>query len=119
MSGMLPGPFISKIKMSNMPLSENVQLHSTCEPFHQRRSQVVRVRCPSMKCGMRAKLGFEVPKLRIRDENTREKRDEMLRIVGGDRSLPHEWPFIAAVYRNGKFLCGGTIHNAEWVGHNI
>lgn len=58
---------------------------------------------------------LNAPKLHIRDENKRNKRDEFLRIVGGDRSIPHSWPYIVALYKNGHFHCGGTILTSRWI----
>lgn len=118
LSGMLPGPFVSKPRFNSMAMGDEVQFSSTCVPFPGQEPKVVRVQCPPMKCGIRKKVEFDAPKLRIRDKDDkdkRDKRDETLRIVGGDRSLPHEWPFIVAIYKNGRFHCGGTIHTADWV----
>lgn len=118
LSGMLPGPFVSKPISNNVASPDEVEFTQSCVPFAGQDPKVVRVQCPQMKCGRRTKLEFDAPKLRIRnedDEDKREKRDETLRIVGGDRSLPHEWPFIVAIYKNGRFHCGGTIHTSDWV----
>lgn len=68
-----------------------------------------------MRCGVVKKTPFKVPKLRIRDENERKKREDFLRIVGGDRSTPHSWPYIVALYKDGRFHCGGTIFTSQWV----
>jgi len=36
-----------------------------------------------------------------------------VRIVGGDVARPKNWPFIAALYKDGKFTCGSTIISKE------
>lgn len=78
---------------------------------------MVRVRCPDMKCGTTAKKPmFILPKLNIRDDIDRQKReDDLVRIVGGDQSVPHSWPYIVALYKDGYFHCGGTIINENWI----
>ena len=37
------------------------------------------------------------------------------RIVGGSVSLPGDWPATVAIYRDGVFICGGTIVSPDWV----
>lgn len=101
-----------------MDLSHQVLLSDTCPPdeTQNQKKVIVRVKCPSMTCGVQNK-DYSL-KLRIRDddnENRRKKRDEFLRIVGGDRSTAHRWPYIVAIQKNGHFHCGGTIHSPEWV----
>lgn len=68
-----------------------------------------------MKCGTVKRMMTNIPQLRIRDEFERQKRNEYLRIVGGDRSGPHNWPYIVAMYKDGRFHCGGSIINQYWV----
>lgn len=38
-----------------------------------------------------------------------------LRVVGGRASLPKAWPFLVAIYKDGRFYCGGVILNEMWV----
>lgn len=124
-TGALPGPYASMSTLNKVVTGEEVHLSQTCEPFHHQQAQIVRARCPPMKCGIRQHMQsdqrFERI-LRIRtddsdeEDTARQKRNDMLRIVGGDRSLPHEWPFVVAIFENGRFICGGTIHTADWVG---
>lgn len=120
--GFLRGPFISKISQGenldgNQAMSSQIRFSDECpmDGQFQRRSAHVHVRCPQMKCGMVKKTLFNAPKLRIRNEGDRRKRDEFLRIVGGDRSGPHSWPYVVAIYKDGRFHCGGTIYNSHWV----
>ena len=37
------------------------------------------------------------------------------RIVGGVASRPQSWPFVAALYRDGIFVCGATIVSRRWI----
>lgn len=115
--GWLPGPFISRISRDETQfLSNQIRFSSTCPISQEGRGFHVRVKCPPMRCGVVKKPLVNVPKLRIRmNENERRKRDEYLRIIGGDRSGPHSWPYIVAVYKDGRFHCGGTIFNQFWV----
>lgn len=105
------------MQTDHMDLSRQVRFTDTCPPdeMQNQKKVFVRVKCPFMKCGIQKKE-FSL-KLRIRDENEnrRKKRDELLRIVGGDRSSAHRWPYIVAIHKNGHFHCGGTIHTPEWV----
>lgn len=112
----LPGPFIS-IASDPRDLSQQIRIHESCRFGPHNDRLMVRVRCPDMKCGTTAKkLTFILPKLIIRDDINRQKREEdFVRIVGGDRSIPHSWPFIVALYRDGSFHCGGTIINTNWI----
>jgi len=41
--------------------------------------------------------------------------DDILGVVGGRRSRPSLWPWVVALYRDGKFHCGGVIINNLWV----
>ncbi|XP_031617390.1 serine protease nudel-like isoform X2 [Contarinia nasturtii] len=113
--GLLPGKFISLSSYDEREhLSNRIRFFDTCST-QKGRDIHIRVKCPPMKCGSIKKPLSNLPKLRIRNENERRKRDEYLRIVGGDRSGPHSWPYIVAIYKDGKFLCGGTIFNEFWV----
>lgn len=106
--GFLPGPFISKISHDEtQPMSTQVRFSDMC--LMGRRSFHVRVKCPTMKCGMVKKALSNAPRLRVRSEGERKKRDEYLRIVGGDRSGPHNWPYITAIYKDGRFHCGSSM----------
>lgn len=101
-----------------LDLSHQIRIHDSCQfgsPNNER--FMVRVKCPAIKCGTTAKWPtFIPPKLHIRGDIDRQKREEdFVRIVGGDRSAPHSWPFIVAMYKDGSFHCGGTIINENWI----
>ncbi|XP_031768361.2 serine protease nudel [Galleria mellonella] len=46
--------------------------------------------------------------------NIRKKRAQS-RVVGGRPSQPTAWPWMAAMYRNGMFHCGGVIITEKWI----
>ncbi|XP_055376731.1 serine protease nudel [Condylostylus longicornis] len=92
----------------------------SCEKDGQ--SIYTHVRCPPLKCGT-TKFDDIYLGRNKRDENmttpveellSRSKRSN-LRIVGGQLCEPLKWPFIVAIYKNGKFHCGGIIYNNEWI----
>lgn len=98
-------------------VSEQVRFIDSCR-FGSNKPLMVRVKCPAMKCGTRAvKSETKVPTLHARNEYERSKREdeEYVRIVGGDESNPLSWPYIVAIYKDGNFHCGGTIHTPNWV----
>lgn len=108
--GTLPGPFIFKTS------TDQIRFSNTCPVNTQKPNQIyIQAKCPELKCGVTQTRSFMAPRLRIRDDNDRRKRDEHLRIVGGDRSGPHSWPYVVAIYKNGRFHCGGTIYTNQWV----
>jgi len=37
------------------------------------------------------------------------------RIVGGEEAVPHSYPWMAALFVDGKWFCGGTLISDEWV----
>lgn len=45
----------------------------------------------------------------------REKREDILRVVGGKESAPKAWPWAVALYKDGNFHCGGVILDVKWV----
>ena len=46
---------------------------------------------------------------------SRKMEDCRGRIVGGKVAVKGSQPWIAAIYRDGKFVCGGSLLNDEWV----
>lgn len=39
----------------------------------------------------------------------------MFHYFKGERSGIHNWPYIVALYKDGRFHCGATILNKNWV----
>ena len=37
------------------------------------------------------------------------------RIVGGEEATPHQYPWMAALFIDDKWFCGGTLISDEWV----
>lgn len=116
----LPGPFISHVSNQRFPSIEELPRFSdTCSSADGRMGGIVHVKCPEMKCGT-VKLDAPKSLLRIRgedDDHIIKRAGDMLGIVGGFRAEPQQWPFIVALYKNGRFHCGGIIHTELWVRH--
>ncbi|KAG8234320.1 hypothetical protein J437_LFUL013060 [Ladona fulva] len=94
---------------------------------------VIHVTCPLNPCGVR---GFNVTN-NDDEENKRKKRliapgnvenSDCLslgmdrkeragegRVVGGKPSHPGAWPWLIALYKDGKFHCGGSLILEQWV----
>lgn len=75
------------------------------------------VTCPQIKCG-RVKNphdAFHAVHKRQSGNKTESTEKENVRIVGGTDCFPHQWPFIVAIFKNGKHHCGGAIKSAQWV----
>ncbi|XP_059476630.1 serine protease nudel [Neocloeon triangulifer] len=68
--------------------------------------EVAYVQCPLPKCGSR-----------ILDEAPIERPKRVVggRIVGGKQSQPTAWPYLVAIFRDGRFHCGGSLITEEWV----
>uniref|UniRef100_T1ITP1 SMC hinge domain-containing protein n=1 Tax=Strigamia maritima TaxID=126957 RepID=T1ITP1_STRMM len=60
--------------------------------------KVISVRCKEFSCGRR----HEFVKSRAR-------------IVGGINSVPGSWPWQAAVYKEGNFMCGATLISSQYL----
>ncbi|CAB3376503.1 Hypothetical predicted protein [Cloeon dipterum] len=71
-------------------------------------NSVAYVECPAPKCGTR--ILDEAP-----IESPKDKRTISGRIVGGTLSKPTAWPFLVAVFRDGRFHCGGSLIGDAWV----
>lgn len=107
---LLPGPFISHV--SNRRLANAAMMTR----FSETCASTVYVKCPQTKCGTIKKYEPKSPFAnRGRDSNRKKRDEDMLGIVGGFRAEPQQWPFIIALYKNGRFHCGGIIHTESWV----
>ncbi|XP_076396173.1 serine protease nudel isoform X3 [Megachile rotundata] len=56
---------------------------------------------------------------RTNNDRNSSKEDDIvgsqLRVVGGRASQPTAWPFLVAIYKDGRFHCGGIILNDLWI----
>lgn len=89
--GLVQGPFISKSDSF-----DQVQFSETCSPHKiSGKNLHVHVKCTPMKCGIAT--GYKV-------------HGEYERRKYGDISFEsHRWPFVVAIYKEGNFICSGTI----------
>ncbi|XP_065075902.1 serine protease nudel [Ochlerotatus camptorhynchus] len=102
--GDLPGPFIQ----SN-PRSRHVfqpEFTDTCNGL------INYVKCPAPKCGSTKQNEMQSARIKIRGKRN---ASEMVQIVGGMKADPGAYPFIVAIFRDGKFHCGSSIINEHWV----
>ena len=67
------------------------------------KKDVLWVQCGSLKCGKR--YGGSSPK----------PHGPQARIVGGANSRGGAWPWIAALYKEGVYQCGGTLVSPQWL----
>ena len=37
------------------------------------------------------------------------------RVIGGETAKPGAWPWQIALYKNGRYNCGGSLISARWV----
>lgn len=119
----LSGPFIEPTRDRNVHFPHSCQKRSSYNEITDHVSHVI---CKRPLCGRiyRPHSLFARPrKLMRRKRNVNSSKTETVkrinreeRIVGGHRAEPMEWPFVVALYRNGRFLCGGTIYTERWVG---
>lgn len=111
----MSGPFISRSfiphgsKIDELPIFKD----NCLQPANGNQNFIAHVKCSSAKCGTVKKQEPKSP-LRIRNFD-RMKRDDLLGIVGGRPTDPGGYPFIVALYKNGRFHCGAIIHNEHWV----
>ena len=74
--------------------------------------KVVVIDCGDPVCGMKSGRRA-VQKSESEDDTPKNQISE--RIVGGSDSGFGNWPFIVAILRDGKFTCGGTIVDQNWI----
>lgn len=120
--GFMPGQYIQPSQPHFMAesLIHDPTITDKCSP-NGGGDAILYVKCPPLKCGASMKNEFKSP-LRIRtslhsaeEKTTETNLESQLRIVGGSESDPLQWPYVVAMYRNGHFHCGGTIHTELWV----
>ncbi|TDG47498.1 hypothetical protein AWZ03_006090 [Drosophila navojoa] len=109
----LPGPFIEPSLHAGIHFAQACQGRNDQETllYH-----VAYVKCPPRQCGLPSKPGESVRSKRSRRAPIQDKLESgKSRIVGGSYAAPLEWPFAVAIYRDGKFHCGGTIYTEHWI----
>lgn len=99
----IPGPHLSFMGDIEDPKIEEHCPHS------------IYVECPDFKCGVVKPPASSMRYHRKRDTFPKKKSAELVAIVGGQDVTLHQWPFIVAIFRNGKHHCGGAIKTAKWV----
>ncbi|XP_070070501.1 serine protease nudel [Drosophila takahashii] len=109
----LQGPFIEP------SLHAGVHFAQACHGRNSHDSlvdHVAFVKCPPMQCG--------VPTKNLKTEHSKKVKRAVAeskeivgdgRIVGGIYTSALHWPFVVAIYRDGKFHCGGTIFSERWI----
>ncbi|KAH8365787.1 hypothetical protein KR093_004396 [Drosophila rubida] len=105
----LPGPFIEPSLHGGMHLPQGCHGRNDHETLVD---HVAYVKCAPPQCGLPGKL--PAAKLTKRSIRTVDESVEG-RIVGGIFASPMQWPFVVAIYRDGKFHCGGTIYSERWI----
>ncbi|GAB0088551.1 Serine protease nudel [Sergentomyia squamirostris] len=91
----LPGPFVNEKRSFDISDDSFV-------PFCS--GKILNVECEKMKCGMKF--------------SAKPNKDDVVgstRVVGGLQAESLDWPFIVAIYKNGIFVCGGTIFTNHWI----
>ena len=49
------------------------------------------------------------------DTQLRNNEGRNSRVVGGNMAKPGAWPWLAAIYVNSNFRCGGVLIKGNWV----
>jgi len=113
-NGQIAGPFIQSTgsDVEQPTLSDVCRMGKALIGMDE--NSVIYVKCGQPKCGI-SKIDA--------DKFTRSKREaedishevKAARIVGGSSALPGEFPFIVAIFKDGRFHCGGSIYNERWI----
>lgn len=99
------GPFISNKGNQN---SEPIIIDQCSGPVY--------VKCPPVQCGQIKKPHdphHEYHKRAVK--GLTHLHNETVGIVGGTDCSPHQWPFVVAIFKNGKLHCGGAIKSEQWI----
>lgn len=90
-------------------------------------SVVISVNCGDPLCGVKSvSSATQMDSFRSRDVafvaerydeylNYQDPEERSLSNDGGILSSPQSWPFVAALYRDGIFVCGATIISRRWI----
>ncbi|XP_011186210.3 serine protease nudel [Zeugodacus cucurbitae] len=116
----LSGPFIEPTLVGQAHFPQSCQQRDAQDNLVD---QAAYVNCSTTKCGLvKKKILTTFRRKRSRaltvsqTMKIQQQRDVFNgRIVGGSYSAPMQWPFVVAIYRDGKFHCGGTIYSENWI----
>ncbi|XP_017135942.1 serine protease nudel [Drosophila miranda] len=109
----LPGPFIEPSLHAGIHFAQACHGRNNADSLVD---HVAYVRCPPTQCGL--------PKNTTKMEHSKRVKRAVAeaketvgegRIVGGGYTSALQWPFVVAIYRDGKFHCGGTIYSDRWI----
>ncbi|XP_017080584.2 serine protease nudel [Drosophila eugracilis] len=109
----LPGPFIEPSLNSGIHFAQGCHGRNSHDSLVD---HVAFVKCPPMQCGVPTKSLITEHSKKVK--RALEESKEIVgdgRIVGGSYTSPLQWPFVVAIYRDGKFHCGGTIYSDRWI----
>lgn len=119
----LAGPFIEPARIGSAHFPQSCHKRNGHDELVD---HIAHVKCMPPQCGVlwqnpsgvTSKYSKRLGRLQslAGNQTKREIENDNERIVGGVHSKPMEWPFVVALYRNGNFHCGGTIHSEHWVG---
>lgn len=104
------GPFLNP--HFNLPAEAaemNPFFTETCNGKSSQENSLVFVKCPEPSCGVTAledKSLLKIRSIRSVRETTKVKRllDDDVRIVGGSNAAPMSFPFVVAIFKDGKLL---------------
>ncbi|XP_037949020.1 serine protease nudel [Teleopsis dalmanni] len=110
----LPGPFIEPTSLGNVHFAQSCQKRDSKDVITDHATYV---KCAATKCGITKTFTTPLANVKSKRSSKRSNSNSKFneRIVGGTKSEPLQWPFVVAIYRNGNFLCGGSIYSEYWI----
>lgn len=107
----MPGPFINLLKPAHLITPE---FNDTCFVTNDKIVSTY-ITCPPVKCGTESSYVERHTRHTEVNANELTNENENVKIVGGNNANSRSWPYVVAIFRNGVFLCGGTIFNEYWI----
>ncbi|BFF98991.1 serine protease nudel [Drosophila madeirensis] len=107
----LPGPFIEPSLHAGIHFAQACHGRNNADSLVD---HVAYVQCPPTQCGVPKNTTKMEHSKRVKRAVAKETVGEG-RIVGGGYTSALQWPFVVAIYRDGKFHCGGTIYSDRWI----
>ncbi|XP_017840080.1 serine protease nudel [Drosophila busckii] len=107
----VPGPFIEPSLHAGIHFAQACNGRSNEDTLVD---HVAYVKCPAPQCGLPSK---PLPSMQLKRAKraVAESETKKGRIVGGAYTEALQWPFVVAIYRDGKFHCGGTVYSERWI----